>query len=185
MFITSLCRNKASFYIKFCPNFENSNFLDFPILLGFLQESIKLYYYHNHYRIPRPTLSTDPELITISGKRWLRQFPFSLLPIPPSSSSPSQYMEREESTTPSLRQKYYFSSLDEACKERVRNADPNGGDRCLITNKIHNLNFCHCVPKQTMQKSDIVCFCNLWSPPIFIPELNPFYSSIALNGAGT
>ena len=158
---------------------QQKRFLDFFVIFIVALFSIWL-----GQELPRPTL-TDPELITISGKRWLRQFPLSLLPIPPSSSSPSQYMEREESTTPSLRQKYYFLSLDEACKERVRNADPNGGDRCLITNKIHNLNFCHCVPKQTMQKSDIVCFCNLWSPPIFIPELNPFYSSIALNGAGT
>ena len=94
-------------------------------------------------------------------------------------------MEQEQSTTPSLRPIYDFSSLDLASKERAQKADPNGGKRCLVTSKIHNINYCHCILKQIMQKSDIISFYSLWNPPIFIQELNPFYSSIALNGAGT
>jgi hypothetical protein len=76
-----------------------------------------------------------------------RRLPVFLLPLY-SNLSP---MEREE-ITPSL---YSVTTLDENDKERVRNADPNGG-RCLISNAISPINYCHCIPRHIMNEKETV-----------------------------
>jgi hypothetical protein len=68
-------------------------------------------------------------------------------------------MEQESlapSTTPLARQIYDFASLTLSDKGRIKDADPNGGV-CLVTNKLHGLNYCHCIPKQYMKNETIVC----------------------------
>ena len=95
--------------------------------------------------------------ITISGLRWLRQFPFSLVLLPPLTKPNFLFMQESiERTTPTTRLNYDLSSLSPAEKDKIRKADPNGGV-CLITNKPFSLNFCHCIPKRIAQNEKIVC----------------------------
>lgn len=60
-------------------------------------------------------------------------------------------------TTPSelARLDYDMSSLSQRDRDRVLEADPNGG-RCLVTNSELALNFCHCIPRSTMKQEEIV-----------------------------
>ena len=89
-------------------------------------------------------------------------------------------MEFQEVGIPSTRPCYETSSLAKEGKERILEADPNGG-RCLVTNAKNALNYCHCIAKIHMKNKDLVCEIST----IFILELNIYYSSIASNGPGT
>ena len=44
-----------------------------------------------------------------------------------------------------------MAPLSKRDKQRVTNADPNGG-RCLVTNAFAPLTFCHCIPTDTEEK---------------------------------
>ena len=119
---------------------------------------------------------TEP--ITISGKRWLRQFPSPLLLLPQSSSSFPNGVRRRSSSlvtyhlpstsrtftsmepadprsTPSGRSNYLVS-FSEKDKQRVNNADPNGG-LCLVTNGQFPIEYCHCIPRAIINNPEIVC----------------------------
>lgn len=58
-------------------------------------------------------------------------------------------------TTPSARLDYDQSPLSILDKERVLKADRNGG-RCLITNALTPLNYCHCISRRTMKEENVV-----------------------------
>ena len=60
-------------------------------------------------------------------------------------------------STPSSRETFKTQALSSKGRSRVKQADPNGGERCLITNAADAINFCHCIPRRTKRKKSTVC----------------------------
>ena len=85
-------------------------------------------------------------------------------PFQPTTTIVPTFMELQEfieRATP-LGRPLYSLQLSKEDKNRVRDADPNGG-RCLITNSRYSINYCHCIPKTIMNDENIVSGYRIYS----------------------
>lgn len=92
----------------------------------------------------------------------VKQPPLDLSPtMPPrkamdESDGSSVDLQEDRFSTPSSRETFKTQTLSSKSKRRVKLADPNGGERCLITNAADAINFCHCIPRRTKRKKSTV-----------------------------